>query len=104
MNRCETITTEEGYKKEEMEPVRGAFRVSILGLENVTDNTKEKKKPNYRTKNKDYRSQVVIPLVEGALETARRVMKKCGVATAMRPHITLRRMLVHPKDKVGLAE
>ena len=31
-------------------------------------------------------------------------MRKYGVATAMRPHTTLRRLLVHPKDKVELAE
>ena len=33
-----------------------------------------------------------------------RVLKKYGVATTMRPHTTLRRLLVHPKDKVELEE
>ena len=32
------------------------------------------------------------------------MLKKYGVATAMRPHTTLRRLLVHPKDKVELEE
>ena len=31
-------------------------------------------------------------------------MKKYGVATAMRPHTTPRRLLVHPQDKVESAE
>ena len=31
-------------------------------------------------------------------------MKKYGVVTAMRPHTTLRCLLVHLKDKVELAE
>ncbi|KAK2157858.1 hypothetical protein NP493_1847g00032 [Ridgeia piscesae] len=52
----------------------------------------------------DYRSQVDIPYVEGVSERVHRVMKKYGVATAVRPHTTLRRLLVHPQDKVELAE
>ena len=59
--------------------------LSILGLKSVTDNTKEKKKINSGTKNKDYRSQVLIPYMEGVSERIHRVMKKYGVATAMRP-------------------
>jgi len=31
-------------------------------------------------------------------------MSKYGVTTALRPHTTLRRLLVHPKDKEELAE
>ena len=31
-------------------------------------------------------------------------MTKYGVATAVRPHTTLRRLLVHPKDKVEFVE
>ena len=31
-------------------------------------------------------------------------MRKFGVAPAMRPHTTLRHLLVHPQDKVELAE
>ena len=55
--------------------------LSSLGLEKGK-NAKEKKKTNSRTKNKDYRSQMVIPYVEGVSERVHRV-KKCGVATAM---------------------
>ena len=36
----------------------------ILGLDKVPDNTNEKKNTNSKTKNKDYRSQMVIPYVE----------------------------------------
>ena len=47
---------------------------------------------------------LVIPYVEGVSERVHRVLKKYGVATTMRPHTTLRRLLVHPKDKVELEE
>ncbi len=43
---------------------------------------------------------VVLPYVEGVTERVSRVLKRNGVASAMRPHQTLRRLLVHPKDKV----
>ena len=37
--------------------------LSILGLEKVTDNTKQKKKTDNRTENKDYWSLEMIPYV-----------------------------------------
>ena len=106
MNRCETITSEEGDKKEEVEHLREALRVCgypSWALNKVTDSSK-KKKNNKKTNDRNYRSQVVIPYVEGVSERVHRVLKKYGVATAMRPHTTLRRLLVHPKDKVELEE
>ena len=45
-----------------------------------------------------------IPYVEGVSERVHRVMKKYGVATAMRPYTTLRRLLVHSKHKVEFTE
>ena len=71
MNRSETTTTEEGDKKEEMEHLRGASRVRgcpSWAFKKVTDNTKQTRKTDSGTKNKDYRSQVVIPHVEGVSE------------------------------------
>lgn len=45
------------------------------------------------------RSQVVIPYVEKVSETVARVLRKHNVAVAMRPVRTLKRLLIHPKDK-----
>ena len=105
MNRCETITSEEGDKKEEVEHLRGALRVCgypSWALNKVNDSNK--KKNNKKTNDRNYRSQVIIPYVEGVSERVHRVLKKYGVTTAMRPHTTLRRLLVHSKDKVELEE
>ena len=106
MNRCETITSEEGDKKGKLEHLREALRVCgypSWALNKVTDSSK-KKKNNNKTKDRNYRSQVVIPYVEGVSDRVHRVLKKYGVATAMRSHTTLRRLLVHPKDNVELEE
>ena len=46
MNRCETITSEEGDKKEEVEHLRGSLRVCgypSLALNKVTESSKKKK-------------------------------------------------------------
>ncbi len=53
---------------------------------------------------KQYKGQVVLPYIEGVMEKIDRVMKKYGIATAMRPHTTLRRLLVHPKDKCDMTK
>ena len=102
----QTITSEEGDKKEEVEHLREALRVCgypSWALNKVTDSCK-KKKNKKKTNDRNYRSQVVIPYVEGVSERVHRVLKKYGVATTMHPHTTLRRLLVHPKDKVELEE
>ena len=43
---------------------------------------------------------VVLPYVQGLSETTSRIMKKYKVNTAMKPHNTIKRSLVRPKDKV----
>ena len=45
---------------------------------------------------------VVIPYMEGLSQKARRIFKKHGVATSMKPNTTLLKFFVHPKDKRDL--
>ena len=69
-----------------------------------TQKQDKKKKSKKEEQEKQFKGQVVIPYIEGVTERVDRVMKKYGVATAMKPHSTLRRFLVHPKDKCEMAE
>ena len=46
------------------------------------------------------KGMVVLPYVQGLSETTSRIMKKYNVYTAMKPHNTIKRSLVRPKDKV----
>jgi len=43
---------------------------------------------------------VVVPYVKELSEAFARILKSHGIATANRPHRTLRNFVVHPKDKV----
>jgi len=42
---------------------------------------------------------VVIPYVENVSEAVARIMRKHNAPVAMKPYITLKSVLVHPKDK-----
>ena len=46
------------------------------------------------------KATVVLPYVNILSETTSRIMKKYNVNTAMKPHNTIKRSLVRPKDKV----
>jgi len=48
----------------------------------------------------NHKGMVVVPYVKGLTEAFGRILKSHGIATANRPHRTLRNFVVHPKDKV----
>ena len=102
LDRKDNIVTEDPDKEKE-HVIREAL--SNCGYPNwAIDKVKDKRQtPKIKqksTKNKEKRKGlVVIPYKEGLTERLSRVYKKHGFSTAMKPYITLRRMLVHPKDK-----
>ena len=99
MNRWETITSEEGDKKEEVEDLRGSLRVCGFpswALNKVTDSSK-KKKNNNKINDINYRSQVVIPDVEGVSERVHQVLHKIWSSNShASPH--------HPQVLVGTSQ
>jgi hypothetical protein len=58
--------------------------------------TKDTKIKDDVNKNKGF---VIIPYVKGISERISRTMKGYNIATAMKPHCTIRNQLVYPKDK-----
>ncbi len=61
--------------------------------------SKEQKEKNRKDKKDKNKGLVVIPYVQGVSEPLERIFKKYNISTAMRPHLNLRKLLVHPKDK-----
>jgi len=47
------------------------------------------------------RGMVTIPYVKGLIEAFSRILKTYRICTAVRPHTTLRNLLVHPKDRIS---
>ena len=73
-------------------------------VRDMLDNKLPKEEKNKRKKeNKGDQLQskvmVTIPYVRGVSEALQRTFSRHGVATSMKPHKTLKQLLVHPKDK-----
>jgi len=47
------------------------------------------------------RDIVTIPYVKGLSKAFTRILKTYRICTAVRPHTTLRNLLVHPKDRIS---
>ena len=60
---------------------------------------KTKSKPNNQDNSDKSNGFVVLPYINGLTERLQQVLKKHKVDTAVKPHRTLRQLLVHPKDK-----
>ena len=56
------------------------------------------------SKDKSTKTRVTLPYIRGVSETLSWVFPHYGVATSMKLHLALKRMLVHLKDKRTLQE
>ncbi|XP_072018334.1 uncharacterized protein [Amphiura filiformis] len=108
LDRGDKIITEEDDKIAEENHIRKAL--AGCGYPNWTIDkvksqraNKVKNKPNKKDKSNTDKSKgsIVIPYVAGVSEKISRIMRKHNVSTAMKPHTTIRNVLVHPKDKQG---
>ena len=61
---------------------------------------KELRKP-VRKKELKSRGMVTIPYVKRLSEAFSRILKTYRICTAVRPHTTLRNLLLHPKDRIS---
>ncbi|XP_072050219.1 uncharacterized protein [Amphiura filiformis] len=104
-NRKNTIVTEDEDKVEEEKKIQEALQTcgypkwSFGKVKDQMESVKPKKSAKKTDDSTRSRGMVVLPYVKGVTERVSRVMKKYNVSTAMKPHNTLRRELVHPKDK-----
>ncbi|WAR09544.1 hypothetical protein MAR_034620 [Mya arenaria] len=114
LDRCYNLVTETEDRDKEEEHVKQALgqcgypdwtikRVKTEILKRKNEN-KDKKKVKHTDRDNKSKGMVVIPYVKGLSEAVSRVFNKHRVATAMRPHQTLRNILVHPKDKQETTE
>ena len=105
------MVTEESDKKEEERHIEEALDKcgypswavrKVKG--DILTKRKEGKKLKKKAKEKDSKTKglVILPYVKGLSESVQRVFRKHHVATAMKPHQTIRNVLVHPKDKTEL--
>ena len=106
LERSQSLISDKDDKQQEDKYVEGVLRScgypdwtfrKVKGqMESVkTKKVNKKRQLDFSSK----RSQVVIPYVAKVSETVARLFRKHQVPVAMRPIRTLKRLLVHPKDK-----
>ena len=108
LNRCEEIVTEDEDRKQERNTIKTAGYPdwTIVRVEETLRNKEEnKRKGNSRKESSEKnKGMVVLPYVHGTSEELARIFKKRQITSAMKPHSTLRTLLVHPKDKTDPKE
>ena len=112
LNRCEEIVTEEEDRKEERNTIKNALNICCYPdwtIKRVEENLRNKEENKGKGNNRKESSEknkgmVVLPYVRGVSEELARIYKKRQITSAMKPHSTLRTILVHPKDKTDPKE
>ncbi len=109
LNRCGEIVTEVEDQQKEKETIRsalGACGYPEWTMTKVENNMKEKEKNKGKNNSRKEKSKwmIVLPYISGLSEKLARIYKKRGIESAMKPNITLKTLLVHPKDKADPKE
>ena len=65
---------------------------------------KRTEKASKKNKTLKSRGMVTIPYIKGLSEVFTMILKAYRICTAVKPHSTLRNMLVHPKDRISSEE
>jgi len=107
LDRKDSIVTEEADRKKEEEHITKALRNcgypawTIKRVQHQIENKKQHKSEKVKEDREKSKGMVVLPYIQGATEKVQRVMKQHNISTAVKPHMTLRQQLVHPKDKIA---
>jgi len=106
LNRCENVVTEEEDRRQEEEHIVNALKkwsYPAWSIRKAKKNMQKKgdKRIKKASQKKELKSRgmITIPYVKGLSEAFSRILKTYRICTAVRPHTTLRNLLVHPKDK-----
>jgi len=109
LDRKDAIVSTEEEKEKEDQHISQALRRSNYPMwvinkakkqQSQKDN-KQKKQKQDKTKKNEGNKMVTIPYLQGTSERISHAFKKRGFSTALKPHTTIRSVLVHPKDKLS---
>ncbi len=107
--RCDTYTDDKDKDIEEINITEalqrcGYPRWSFHKVNKQMSRSKEQTIKNRKDKKDKSRGMVVIPNAKGISEALEMIYRKHNISTAMRPHMSLRKPLVHPKDRRNPAD
>ncbi len=98
-HRAKSVVSEEEDLSDELDHLRTVLSVSGYTKWSWQAPSSNKRKPQpSREKKQKPKGHVTLPYIQGVTEALCRKIRKAGVAAHTRPHDTLRRRLVRPKD------
>ena len=102
------MVTEEGDKKVEEDKIKQALKQcgypdwTVKKVKQDRANKQNKPKAKKSKETPSTRTSVTIPYIQGVTEKIQRIFRNHQVATAVKPYLSLRKLLVHPKDKTDI--
>ncbi|XP_072039459.1 uncharacterized protein [Amphiura filiformis] len=106
LDRKDKIVTEQEDKKNEEDHIKKALNTCGYPNWAIEKVKKEKEQPKKKNASKTVedktRANVTLPYIEGVTERVQRILRTHNIASSVKPHTSLRRLLVHPKDKVDM--
>ncbi|XP_072020645.1 uncharacterized protein [Amphiura filiformis] len=105
-HRAEIAVTDPEERVKEVEHIKSAlgrcgYHNWTFGLAKAKDKSKNTPDPPTnanQVEGKKSSTYITLPFIEGLSQKLQRIFKSYGVATSFRPHSTLRKLLVAPKD------
>nr|XP_049602429.1 uncharacterized protein LOC125984529 isoform X1 [Syngnathus scovelli]XP_049602430.1 uncharacterized protein LOC125984529 isoform X1 [Syngnathus scovelli] len=98
----EDVAQEEQYIQQALKKCQYPQWAITKGAEQVKNKGyKTQGKRKKQTRKQEPSGMVILPYVRGITERIKRAMNKHNITTPIKPHTTLRQILVHPKDKVN---
>ncbi len=109
-DRCLNIVTEQTDREQDTAHIESVlvtcgypkwtFTKVMDQIKYKAEKTDTKTKQKEKKKEENIQGMVVLPHVKGITEQLKRVFSKYRIATSVKPHLTLRNILVYPKDKI----
>ncbi len=98
-HRANTIIIEDEDKEEKVQHIKKVFSIAIYSkwAWQAPGSKKLHPHPNQRDHIRP-KGHVTIPYVQGITEPISRLIRKAGVTAHTKPHTTIRKLLVAPKD------
>ena len=104
LHRSDIIVSQAEDKEKENAHITKALQVNgypkwIIKKQQKKNNRHENSNRRDSQNRSGYQQTVVLPYVKGLSERIRSVLKLYNIQTSFSPHVTLRNLLVHPKDQ-----
>ena len=108
IDRMEKVVTEEGDKKVEEDKIKQALKQcgypdwTVKKVQQDRANKQNKPKAKKSKETPSTRTSVTIPYIQGVTKKIQRIFRNHQVATVVKTYLSLRKLLVHPKDKTDI--